>query len=131
MWHYRRSDPVYGAWKAKELLSDMYSMLGNLPVEIHHGKRIVEASSMHVNKGRAVEYFLNKTDYDAVLCAGDDQTDEAMFRLNRNNIVSIKIGDGDSHAANRVPDVEQFHQLILRMAQLIKKKHKSAMDCEQ
>lgn len=131
VWHYRRSDPIYGAWKAKELLSDMYSMLGNLPVEIHHGKRIVEASSMHVNKGRAVEYFLNRNEYDAVLCAGDDQTDEAMFRLSHKNIVSIKIGDGDSQAANRVPDVNQFHQLILRMLQLIKKKHKTPVGCEQ
>jgi len=131
VWHYRLSDPIYGNWKANQLLSDMYSMLGNLPVEIHHGKRIVEASSMHVNKGRAVEYFLDRNDYDAVLCAGDDQTDEAMFRLSRKNIVSIKVGEGDSQAANRVPDVQQFHDLILRLVQLIKKKQSSAQECEQ
>ncbi|MFK7733580.1 MAG: bifunctional alpha,alpha-trehalose-phosphate synthase (UDP-forming)/trehalose-phosphatase [Pseudomonadales bacterium] len=130
VWHYRLSDPVYGGWKANQLLSDMYSMLGNLPVEIHHGKRIVEASSMHVNKGRAVEHFVRKNAYDAVMCAGDDQTDEAMFRITRDNTVSIKVGEGDTHAANRVPDVGQFHLLLQRLTQLIKKKHNSKRTAE-
>lgn len=128
VWHYRLADPVYGGWKANQLLSDMYSMLGNLPVEIHHGKRIIEASSMHVNKGRAVEHFIRQHDYDAVLCAGDDQTDEAMFRLPHSEITTIKVGDGDSHAANRVPDVAQFHELIARLVAMIKKKRNKAVE---
>jgi len=124
VWHYRLCDPVYGSWKANQLLSDMYSLLGNLPVEIHHGKRIVEASSMHVNKGKAVEYFIGKNSYQTVLCAGDDQTDETMFRLTNENIVSIKVGNGDTHAANKVADINSFHELALKLVTLINKNYK-------
>ncbi len=119
VWHYRLADPVYGSWKANQLLSDMYSMLGNLPVEIHHGKRIVEASSMNVNKGRAVEHFVHACNYDAVLCAGDDQTDESMFRLPDKRLLSIKVGEGETEADYRVPGVEHFHQLLLRLVNRI------------
>lgn len=129
VWHYRMADPVYGNWKANQLLSDMYSMLGNLPVELHHGKRIVEASSMHVNKGRAVEHFMKAHEYSIALCAGDDQTDEAMFRLNNEAIISIKVGEGDSHAQSRVGGVEGFHELLLRLIESLHYSSK-AQSCE-
>ncbi|KPK74305.1 MAG: hypothetical protein AMJ79_14515 [Phycisphaerae bacterium SM23_30] len=102
VWHYRRADPEFGSWKAHQLVGELYEMLSNLPVEIHHGKKIVEVSSTQVNKGRAVEHFIQRHDYDAVLCAGDDETDESMFRLSHAEIVSIKIGTGDTQAKYRV-----------------------------
>lgn len=129
VWHYRRADPVYGSWKANQLLHDMSSMLGNLPVEIHHGKRIVEASSMHVNKGRAVEHFMKEKQYDLVLCAGDDQTDETMFRLVSDKMVTVKIGDGESQAANRVPDVNSFRELLSRLVGAISER-KGNLSCK-
>ena len=117
VWHYRQSEPVYAQWKAKQLLHEMYDMLGNAPVEIHHGKRIIEVSSIHMNKGRAMEFFMDKNNYDCVLCAGDDQTDEAMFRVDHPALVSIKIGDGDSQAQHRVADVPRFLSLLERITQ--------------
>lgn len=45
---------------------------------------------------------------DFVLCAGDDYTDEEMFKaLNENAvspIITIKVGGGDTHAQYRVTD---------------------------
>ncbi len=112
VWHYRRSDPEFGLFKAQQLISSLYEMLANLPVEVHHGKKIVEVTSMQVSKGAAMEYFLSQEDYDLVLCAGDDQTDESMFALTDERIVSIKIGEGDTQARYRAKDPADFRRLM-------------------
>ncbi|MGI9293221.1 MAG: bifunctional alpha,alpha-trehalose-phosphate synthase (UDP-forming)/trehalose-phosphatase [Pseudomonadales bacterium] len=115
VWHYRQADPEFGAWKAHQLLGDMYEMLANFPVEIHHGKRIVEVSSIHVNKGAALEHFIKRNNYDCILCAGDDQTDEAMFKVECAELASIKVGEGDSLADYRIPEPVHFRQLLEQM----------------
>lgn len=92
VWHYRNADPEFGSWKANQLVAELYEMLSNMPVEIHHGKKIVEISSIQINKGIVMEYFMQINDYDVVLCAGDDETDESMFRLSDERIVTVKVG---------------------------------------
>ncbi|MBN1765153.1 MAG: bifunctional alpha,alpha-trehalose-phosphate synthase (UDP-forming)/trehalose-phosphatase, partial [Sedimentisphaerales bacterium] len=114
VWHYRRSDPEFGDWKANELVGELYEMASNLPVAIHRGKKIVEVCSTQINKGMAVEYFLHKHDYDAVLCAGDDETDENMFRLDHKQLVSIKIGNEDTLAQYKVSSPRLFRDYLKR-----------------
>jgi trehalose 6-phosphate synthase/phosphatase len=99
VWHYRNSDPEFGTWKANQLVAELYEMLSNLPVEIHHGKKIVEISSNQVNKGMVLENFMFVNHYDGILCAGDDETDESMFRLRDDKIISIHIGNNPKTAA--------------------------------
>jgi trehalose 6-phosphate synthase/phosphatase len=115
VWHYRQSDPEFGRWKANQLVSEIYDMLANLPVEVHHGKKIVEISSIHVNKGAAVEFFLRRNSYDWVLVAGDDQTDESMFRLEHPAMATVKVGSGDTHARYRIGEPSGFRDLLSRM----------------
>ena len=54
--------------------------------------------------------LLNK--YEAVLCAGDDETDESMFRLNADGIISIKIGKEDTAAEFRVSGPRAFRDFL-------------------
>ena len=112
VWHYRNSDPEFGTWKAHQLTTELYEMLSNLPVEIHHGKKIVEVSSIQINKGIVLEHFMLLNKYDTVLCAGDDETDESMFRLTGDNIISVKIGTGNTAARFRVPSPKAFRYLL-------------------
>jgi len=94
VWHYRNSDPEFGNWKAHQLVAELYEMLSNLPVEIHHGLKIVEVGSMQLNKGIVLGHFAQLNQYDSILCAGDDETDESMFRYSDDaEIFSIKVGD--------------------------------------
>jgi trehalose 6-phosphate synthase/phosphatase len=99
VWHYRQADPEFGSWKAHQLVSELFEMLSNLPVEIHHGRKIVEVGSIHINKGIVMEHFMLLNKYDAVLCAGDDETDESMFRITDDRILSVKVGEGNGTAA--------------------------------
>jgi trehalose 6-phosphate synthase/phosphatase len=117
VWHYRKSDPEFGLWKAKQLVSELYDMLANLPVEVHHGKKIVEVSSIHVNKGAALEFFLRRSQYDWVFAAGDDQTDEAMFRIEHPHFASVKVGLGDTHARFRIEGPAAFRRLLSNMVE--------------
>jgi trehalose 6-phosphate synthase/phosphatase len=114
VWHYRNSDPEFGSWKAHQLVAELYEMLSNLPVEIHHGKKIVEVGSIQINKGSVMEHFSLLNKYDVVLCAGDDETDESMFRLAADNIISIKIGRKDTAARFRVSSPKAFRDFLAR-----------------
>jgi trehalose 6-phosphate synthase/phosphatase len=115
VWHYRGADPEFGVWKANQLVAELYDVLSNLPVEVHHGKKIVEVGSMQINKGRVLEYFLMSNKYDALLCAGDDETDESMFRLEDGRITSLKVGRGETAAAYRINSPGAFRAMLRRL----------------
>jgi trehalose 6-phosphate synthase/phosphatase len=112
VWHYRRADPEFGTFKAQKLMGELYEMVANMPVEIHHGKKIVEISSMSVSKGAALMRFLQEGDYDLAFCAGDDLTDETMFRIKDSRLLSVKVGAGDSQALYQVPGPADFIALM-------------------
>jgi trehalose 6-phosphate synthase/phosphatase len=115
VWHYRRADPEFGHVKAQQLIGLLHDMLSNVPVTVHHGKKIVEVSSLQVNKGAALSYFTQNRRYDLIVCAGDDQTDESMFRLEDERLIKIKVGKGETLADIRVGSPEDFRKLLSRM----------------
>lgn len=115
VWHYAAADPEFGLWKAHQLVSELQEMLSNLPVEIRHGRQIVEVGSMHVSKGAAVVRLMAEKNLDAVLCAGDDETDETMFRLSDARIASVRIGQaGDTAAGFRIQSPHAFRVFLER-----------------
>ncbi|KAI7832183.1 glycosyltransferase family 20-domain-containing protein [Gamsiella multidivaricata] len=81
-WHYRLADPEFGAFQAKECQNHLENaVLSKLPVEILVGKKNLEVRPTIVNKGEIVKRLLSQhTDVEFVMCAGDDKTDEDMFR---------------------------------------------------
>ena len=112
VWHYRKTDPEFGTWKAHQLADELGAMMANEPVQIRHGRKIVEATSAQVSKGAAVRWLLEETAPDVVVCAGDDQTDESMFDLERPNFIAIKVGQEPSRAPYRLRDPAAFRQFL-------------------
>ena len=108
VWHYRKADPEFGAWKASELLGELTEAISNLPVEIHQGKMIVEVRSQQVSKGASMLSLIQGKRYSFILCAGDDQTDESMFKCSIPNLISVKIGEGNTAATYQCPSVDEF-----------------------
>ena len=116
VWHYRKADPEFGEWRAKDLLEELTSMAANLPVTVHHGKKIVEVSSLQINKGEAVDHLIALWKPDHALVAGDDQTDETMIGLHPEGcrFSAIKVGTGPTRASYRtdIPALRKFLEAI-------------------
>ncbi|KAI9008996.1 glycosyltransferase family 20-domain-containing protein [Phycomyces nitens] len=92
-WHYRNADATYGAFQAKECQNHLENaIVSKLPVEILVGKKNLEVRPMAINKGEIVKRILSQNpDADMVICAGDDKTDEDMFRMLSNGHITSAI----------------------------------------
>jgi trehalose 6-phosphate synthase/phosphatase len=112
VWHYRNTDPEFGDWKAHQLIRELQSRMTNQPVEIRHGRKIVEASPAGISKGAAVKRLIDQESYDLILCAGDDQTDESMLQLHGRNLITIKVGAGMGQAQYRLLTPADFRKFL-------------------
>ena len=111
-WHVRAADPAFGAWKANQLAEELGAMVSGSPVQIRQGHQIVEAVSWQVSKGSAVRQARRSQPGGLVVCAGDDRTDESMFALEAGDLLTIKIGEGNTRAAYRVADAVAFRRFL-------------------
>jgi trehalose 6-phosphate synthase/phosphatase len=112
VWHYRKADPEFGSWKARLLAGDLAVLTASEPLQIRHGRKIVEITATHINKGAAVQRVLEEKSYDLIVVAGDDQTDESMFRLDVPNLLTIHVGDGDTRARYQLPSPASFRHFL-------------------
>ncbi|KAJ1933190.1 hypothetical protein GGF37_006810, partial [Kickxella alabastrina] len=97
-WHYRNADPEYGEFQSKECMNHLEnSVVSKRPVEILVGKKCLEVRPMSVNKGEIVKRLMgaHPEQWDFVACAGDDKTDEDMFRAVRSMKRSINDGGAE------------------------------------
>ena len=111
-WHYRMADPQYGPGQANELRKHLTELLGNTPVEIVPGHKVIELRPHGVNKGRVVAPIVERARDALVVAIGDDQTDEDMFAALPASGISIRVGGGDSRAAFRLAGVKEVRSLL-------------------
>jgi trehalose 6-phosphate synthase/phosphatase len=81
-WHYRASDPEWGLFQCRQCQDLLENNVANKrPIDILVGKKNLEVRPSAVNKGEIVKRILYQNpDAEFVFCAGDDKTDEDMFR---------------------------------------------------
>ncbi|MEO5721385.1 MAG: bifunctional alpha,alpha-trehalose-phosphate synthase (UDP-forming)/trehalose-phosphatase [Chthoniobacterales bacterium] len=112
VWHYRKTDPEFGAWKAHQLVEELGALMANQPVHIRHGRKIVEATAAQISKGAAVRLLMEEKSYALIVCAGDDATDESMFEIAGKNLISIKVGRETSRARYRLRDPAALRKFL-------------------
>lgn len=112
VFHYRRADPEFGDWKARQLVGELEAVIANQPLHVRMGRKIVEVTVSHINKGAAVARLLEDHSYDLVLVAGDDTTDESMYQIELPNVISLNIGDRQTQARYVLPDPAAFRRLL-------------------
>ena len=85
-WHYRRADPEYGAFQARECQKELeVTVAKKYDVEVMTGKANLEVRPKFVNKGEIAKRLVLAYGEKAherpefVLCLGDDFTDEGTF----------------------------------------------------
>ncbi|KAI0703424.1 glycosyltransferase family 20 protein [Cytidiella melzeri] len=81
-WHYRSSDPEWGLFQCHQCQDLLENNLARKrPIEVLVGKKNLEVRPIAVNKGEIVKRILYfNPDAEFIFCAGDDKTDEDMFR---------------------------------------------------
>ncbi len=99
-WHYRNADPFLAARRARDLYEELVEYTLQMPLDVLNGHKVIEVRNRGINKGIAAARILEKDTYDFVLCIGDDQTDEDMFKIlaNRKGAYTIKVGHQASFA---------------------------------
>lgn len=98
-----------------------YEEIQRIPaVDILVGKMNLEIRSILVNKGNVVKRICEKQNYDYIMCAGDDKTDEDMFRALINNQHAHTILVGPSTKKTLAPwHVENSYQVVDLLGQLV------------
>jgi len=117
-WHYRQVEPGFGSWQARELGQHLSEAFANSPLEVLHGSKVIEVRPQGYDKGKAFKLLLPRLgdDFDFVLAAGDDRTDEDLFLALSPEDWSIKVGIGATNARFRVDAPRTFRAFLREMA---------------
>ncbi|QGU01290.1 Trehalose-6-phosphate phosphatase [Corynebacterium kalinowskii] len=111
--HYRKVSP--------ELHDDLVARARSLEAEgvhVTHGKCIEEFSVVDVTKGTWISQARDRYNADAVVFLGDDFTDENGMRALGPNDLGVRVGEGETLAHLRVPDLEAVEALLKELLQM-------------
>lgn len=116
VWHFRRSDPELAYIRELELRDALLNLTENLDVGVFEGHKILEIRNVGVNKGRAAEFWIAKQNWDFLLAAGDDYTDEEMFGALPDGAYSLKVGLNVSKARFNVDNTNVIRSILKELA---------------
>ncbi|MEO0478182.1 MAG: bifunctional alpha,alpha-trehalose-phosphate synthase (UDP-forming)/trehalose-phosphatase [Planctomycetota bacterium] len=120
-WHYRQTDVDYGAWRARELHSQLEQDLAHLPVDILNGHRVLEIRSHGVNKGGYVgQRASNLPENTFILCIGDDRTDVDMYGALPKDAWRVHVGRRVDEADYSVGTPGRVREVLRNLARSLK-----------
>jgi trehalose 6-phosphate synthase/phosphatase len=121
VWHFRESEPIFAEQQAKDLIGSLHQLLHNTSYAAYSGKKSVEVRPVRSHKGHAIERVLNLYRYtlkDAVFTAGDDVTDEDMYRIHPGKNISIHVGKPNVFAKYYSEGIEELPDLCRKVFNL-------------
>ena len=117
-WHWRMAEPELGAERAQELVRRLDAQLGDEPVEVLRGDKVIEVRPRGVHKGRVVERVLAalQRPLPTMAAMGDDVTDDDTFRALPAEAITISVGFRPSAARFRVATPRAARALLKGVA---------------
>jgi trehalose 6-phosphate synthase/phosphatase len=112
VWHYRKAEKTFAEVRVGELKESLEPLLENKPLAILEGHRFLEVKNAGINKGRIARQWISKKDWDFILAAGDDTTDEDMFQVLPDTACSIRIGMSPSHSRFAIESPRELRRLL-------------------
>ncbi len=92
-WHYRNTDADFAQLWLHELRDDLAEIIRHkTDFEILEGNKVLEVKNGRFDKGQAATSLIKTENFDFFLAAGDDKTDEYLFRAMPESAITIKIG---------------------------------------
>ncbi len=98
VWHFRNSDSSHSGLRVKEFVDDMVQFTARNEIEILMGNKVVEIKCSGISKGETAKILLAEHNYDFIMAAGDDETDESLFQILPEGSFTVKIGRQKSYA---------------------------------
>lgn len=114
--HYRQCEPDMVSIRLGELIDALESLKGKSALQILMGHKVIEIKDSRIDKGQALKTILNQDNFDFILVAGDDKTDEVMFEA-APHAFSIHIGHQPTLAKYRIENVDKFYRFIESLIQ--------------
>ena len=120
VWHYRNATQSEALTRSGELMATLKEYGNSKNLKVISGNKIVEVRNNGIDKGAVVQNIIAVTDYDFILAAGDDKTDEDMFKVlaNTPEAVTIKIGADASYAKYNLHTPQMAISLLEAMSNL-------------
>lgn len=104
-WHYRNADDEFALLRLNELRDDLVEIIhSKTDFEILEGNKVLEVKSGKYDKGQAAAALMENEHFDFVLAAGDDKTDESLFKSLPENAISIRVGLSTTFAKYNVSE---------------------------
>jgi len=117
VWHYRSVEPELAYRRASKLRQELQHIAPSESVGVFMGDKIIEVRPLNINKGKVVEQLIQKHNPDFIFCAGDDYTDEDMFKVLGRDAFTIKVGQGDTDARYRLDTAAELIDLVEELSQ--------------
>jgi trehalose 6-phosphate synthase/phosphatase len=116
VWHYRNAPDQNTAIELeKQLAAELQPLADERELRIMLGSKIVEVQPLGVNKGLAVQHWLDQGGWDFVLVGGDDTTDEDMFKAAPDTAFTVKVGTGKTVARIRLSQPADMRALLVSL----------------
>ncbi len=115
--HYRSAEPDLARVRMHELRDAVTGLTEHLDIGVFEGQKIFEIKDASVNKGTAVEAWLQGRNWGFILALGDDYTDEDMFAVLPSKAYSIRVGFSISRARFYVGSQNDIRLLLKNLSE--------------
>ena len=112
-WHYRNAESDFAQLRLHELRDDLAEIIRHkTDFEILEGHKVLEVKSGKYDKGQAAIALINGQDFGFIFAAGDDKTDEFLFKALPDSSYTIRVGLSPSFAKYNVTDIPELLNLL-------------------
>lgn len=112
-WHYRNADSDFAQQRLHELRDNLSEIIRHkTDFEILEGNKVLEVKSGKYDKGQAAQTLIGDEHYDFILAAGDDKTDEYIFKELSDTAYTIRVGLSPTVARYNVFDFSSLLKLL-------------------
>jgi trehalose 6-phosphate synthase/phosphatase len=119
-WHYRAaSDPEHALSRSREIEDLLLEIGANDGLQVLRGNRVIEIRPRNLHKGLVGQIALRgAVEGELILAAGDDRTDEDLFKSLPAHAITIHVGDGPTSARISVPGLDGLRALLWDVARV-------------
>lgn len=108
VWHYRKSDSDLAHANRARLIEKLTPPCSRANLTILRGRKIIEVKPSDYTKGTAIMNFFDCSIYDFILAAGDDKTDEDLFKALPQEAVTVHVGKSPGISTYTIRNSDDF-----------------------